>query len=92
MQDPTFAAAYNERKEAKAEKRRATSQFDYAKAGGCYVPTQAQHDFCLAHIDLFTTPKEMEAANMVMSGYACNDKVHHDYIHIVNEIIRGYAC
>jgi hypothetical protein len=88
MQNETFASNYYARKEARAENRRSTSQFDYETAGGNYIPTQYQHDFCLDHYDLFNTPEKRNAANMVMSGYSCQDKVHHDYIHIVNEIIR----
>jgi hypothetical protein len=86
--DSEFAAEYEARKQAKAEKRRSTSNFDYDKAGGEYVPTKAQYDFCFNNMDLFVTNEEETAANMVMSGYSCNEKVHHDYIHIVNEKIR----
>ncbi len=34
MQNPDFANQYYARKEEKAEKRRASSKFDYASAGG----------------------------------------------------------
>lgn len=89
MNDPAEKAAYEARKEAKAKKRRAGSKFDYASAGGNYVPTKAQHDFCLNHYDLFKTAEERSAASDVMYGYSTNEKVHHDQIHIVNEIIRA---
>jgi hypothetical protein len=90
MQDPDEKAAYEERKAARAEKRRATSQFDYESAGGMYVPTREQMNFCVLHMELFTIPKERDAADIVITGYVCNDKVHHDFIHIVNEKIRKY--
>ncbi len=89
MQDPQEKAAYEARKEEKAQKRRAGSSFDYNKAGGFYVPTREQHDFCFDNMHLFNSPEEIDAANFVMSGYICNEKVHHDYIHIVNEKRRN---
>ncbi|MFV0536814.1 MAG: hypothetical protein ACK5M3_05500 [Dysgonomonas sp.] len=88
MKDPDYAAAYYSRKEEKAAKKREESQFDYNTAGGNYVPTKYQHDFCFNNIHLFVTYKEKNAANDVMFGYSCNEKVHHDSIHIVNEVIR----
>lgn len=92
MQDPEEQAAYDARKEQKAQKRRESSQFDYKTAGGSYVPTQEQFWFCAEHSEMFETMEEQTACNMVMSGYTCNDKVDHDYIHIVNEKRRAIAC
>lgn len=89
MQDPNEKATYEKRKEEKAQKRRATSSFDYKKAGGNYIPTKAQYDFCINHMYLFQSPQERDAANQINYGYICNEPVHHDYIHIVNEKIRG---
>ena len=74
MSDPAEAAAYEQRKEEKAEKRRQGSQFDYQSAGENYVPTRAQHDFCFDNYHLFETSQEKDAANFVMSGYSCNEK------------------
>ena len=90
MKDPGEQAAYYQRKNTKEEKRRSTSDFDYEKAGGNYVPTRAQYDFCMNHYELFETSKEKDAANFVISAFSLNEKVHHDYIHIVNEKIRSY--
>lgn len=90
MQDPGERAAYEQRKADRAARRRAGSQFDYEKAGGEYVPTKAQHDaatkFLLIGIEL--TAGQKEACNIVVFGYSCQEKVHHDYIHRVNELIR----
>ncbi len=88
MKDPTEQEAYYNRKSQKAEKRRASSKFDYNTAGGEYVPTKEQHDFCLFSWPSNTTSEQDTARNIVMSGYACNEKVHHDYIHLVNELRR----
>ncbi len=55
-----------------------------------YVPTQTQSQY--ANELLFesgVTSEQKDAANMVMSGYALQEKVHHDYIHIVNEFARN---
>ena len=91
MQDPAEAAAYEQRKTDKANKRRSTSQFDYEKAGGSYVPTKFQHDFCFYHPEKFVTMEEKTAMTEVMYGYSCSEKVHHDSIHIVNEKRRALS-
>ena len=91
MQDENFAAAYNKRKEEKYEKRRENSKFDYATAGGSFVPTEAQYNFCMNSMDYFEDGMETNAANMVISGFTCNEKVHHDFIHVVNEVMRRSA-
>lgn len=87
--DTEFREAYLQRKADRAEKRRAGSRFDYESAGGFYQPTEAQYHGALRLIEHGTTSDQMEACNMVISGYTCGEKVHHDYIHIVNEFIRG---
>jgi hypothetical protein len=87
--DSDFADQYNQRKAEKAEKRRSTSQFDYEKAGGNYLPTTAQNDFCFFAIrEMILTAQQSEAINQVLYGYSCGEKIHHDYIHIVNELMR----
>ena len=85
MQNQEEKASYEERKVQKANKRKSNSKYDYQTAGGNYVQTREQHDFCLNNMALFTSASEIEAANMVMFGFNCQEKVHHDYIHIVNE-------
>lgn len=87
--DPQFAADYYARKEVKADKRRSGSQFDYDSAGGSYIPTQAQYHFVSANYGLADTPELRDAFNQVEYGYTCQEKIHHDYIHIVNELIRA---
>ena len=89
MQNPDEQAAYYKRKEDKAAKRRSTSNFDYYSAGGEYVPTKEQHDFAFDNIGKFDSSFD-EAANMVISGYSCNMKVHHDFIHVINEKRRSF--
>lgn len=89
MQNPEEKAAYEKAKEDKAAKKRAGSKFDYYSAGGNYIPTQSQYDFVMKHMDLFTTNEEQDVANQIMYGYTNNDKVHHDFIHVVNEKIRS---
>jgi hypothetical protein len=87
MQNPIERQAYEQRKAEKASKRRAGSSFDYETAGGMYVPSVVQYDFCMSRpVDM--TPEQESACNMVIMGYNCNEKVHHDHIHIVNEMIR----
>ena len=88
MQNPLEKIAYEARKQERADRRRSKSDFDYEKAGGQYVPTKNQHDFCFRNSELFVTTREREASDNVMYGYSCHEKVSHDDIHIVNEKIR----
>ena len=89
MQDPEEQAAYTARKEERAEKRRATSVFDYDKAGGMYVATKEQHDFAMWKRPANLTPEQEDAFNQVASSYICQEKIHHDLIHMVNELRRA---
>lgn len=86
--DSEFSANYYARKEQKAIKRRSGSSFDYNSAGGSFVPTKAQYDFAMRNS--YNNDAENVAFDMVVWGYSCNEKVHHDFIHVVNERIR--AC
>jgi len=88
MQDEEEQKAYEERKQQKVIKRREKSIFDYGTAGGFYVPTKEQFLKCLDLLQEERTDKERNACNQVIFGYNCNEKVHHDNIHIVNELIR----
>jgi hypothetical protein len=73
---------------AKRMKESNGSDFDYTIAGGMYIPTVVQFNFAMQAKDL--TPEQSEACNLVIQGYNGGEKVHHDYIHIVNELIRNY--
>jgi hypothetical protein len=86
MKDPDEQKAYNIRKAEKKEKF-----YDSLKSPGTganYVPTKAQHDFCVFNRKGIETPEQEDAANQICFGYSCNEKVDHFYIHIINEIIR----
>jgi len=88
--DINFANDYNQRKINKTEKRRASSSFDYISAGGYYVPTKIQHDMAFKFLNnLNLTSHQEEACHQVIYGFTNNEKIHHDYIHIVNELIRN---
>lgn len=92
MQDEDFANQYYLNKTIKAENRRKTSEFDYNTAGGFYIPTNNQYKSAIAFLNESGTKlstKQIEGCNNVIFGYSCNEKVHHDNIHIVNELIRS---
>jgi len=92
MKNPDERAAYEQRKSDKADKRRATSKFNYDSAGGMYIPTQYQYGSALLFLQTKElTYEQLDACNIVLSGYLCQDKVHHDAIHIVNELIRSQS-
>jgi hypothetical protein len=86
--DAEFREAYYKRKEQRAEKRRSSSKFDYETAGGEYIPTQVQNKAAFELLNNNPTDEQKEACDMVIYGYSCQEKVHHDYIHIINEYIR----
>jgi hypothetical protein len=87
--DVEFAEAYRQRRQQRAEKRRGTSTFDYEKAGGEYIPTKYQNDRAFEFLTGYNlTPEQKNACNQVLYGFSCSEKIHHDNIHIVNELIR----
>jgi len=88
MQDPEYREAYETRKTANVEKRRQSSKYDYASAGGQYMPTEIQYN---AAMELMAsgTMQQQDAARMVIYGFTCSEKVDHDHIHIINEYIRS---
>ncbi len=89
MQDPEFAKEYYERKAKRAEKRRANSNYDYSSAGGYYIPTEIQYLTAMQLLqknDIDDITKE--ACNKVIYGYTTKEKIHHDYIHIINQFTR----
>ncbi len=69
-------------------KKRKSSKFSYNKAGGSFVPTEAQYDFCMRLNKSGLTKEQHQAINKVIFGYRCREDVHHDYIHTLNELIR----
>lgn len=87
--DTAYRDAYYERQEQKAAKKRSTSKFEYRTAGGEYTPTEAQNKAAFELSKLNSTEEQREACNMVLYGYSSGEKVHHDYIHIINEFIRS---
>ena len=89
MKNPDEQACYDKRKQERQNKRRKTSGFDYPTAGGLFSPTKFQHDFCMENAHLFYTDEQEVARNQVLYGWVCSEKVSHDSIHIVNEILRG---
>ena len=89
MQDPKEEQAYKERKEEKAVKRREGSKFNYSSAGGNYIPTKVQYEFCMLNYSNELTEEQRTAFSQVTFGFSCQEKIHHDFIHIVNELIRS---
>jgi len=87
--DSQFAEDYYKRQEEKKLKKQASSKFDYNNAGGYYIATKNQYDFCYNNVSLFISDEEKIAMNDVIYSYTCQEKIHHDSIHIVNEKIRN---
>ena len=89
MQDPDEQATYEARQAEKARKKRSKSHYNYNTAGGNYIPTLAQYEAALKVQDMGIEGIQKDASAMVIYGYTCNEKVDHDYIHIINEFIKN---
>jgi len=87
--DTAYSDSYYQRKKKVAEKKRSASKFDYQTAGGEYIPTESQFKAAFDLLNLNPTAEQKEACNMVLYGYSCEEKVHHDFIHLINEYIRS---
>ena len=87
--DTAYSDSYYQRKKKVAEKKRSASKFDYQTAGGEYRPTESQFKAAFDLLNLNPTAEQKEACNMVWYGYSCEEKVHHDFIHLINEYIRS---
>lgn len=81
MKDPEEQAAYLERKHAKNSYNINDSRSFAHKS---FVPTKIQYDIAINMIEQELTKEQFNAAQQVSSAYICQDKVHHDYIHIIN--------
>jgi hypothetical protein len=63
------------------------SKFNYRTAGGYYLPTVNQYLYCTL-IRYQLNVEQKEAVQQVINGFTNRIKIHHDYIHIVNEMRR----
>jgi len=84
MQDPDEKKAYEDRKFRKNTYNDSSESFKNRS----FIPTEFQYKFALNLIGNKSCEVET-ACNMVQSGYICQDKIHHKYIHIINAIQRG---
>lgn len=80
------AEARFQKKVAQDEAKRAKSAFNYATAGGRYIPTERQ---LAAARYMLTNEVDGLSAEVVILGAEFKQTVHHDHIHRVNEFIRN---
>ena len=86
------AEARFQKKVAQGEAKRAKSAFNYATAGGHYIPTERQFKataIMLWDQTCIENPLVFMSAQTVNLGFLTSIKVHHDHIHRVNEFIRN---
>ena len=74
------------RRVAEMEKLRAKSKFNYATAGGSFVPTREQYD---AAIQMERLGIDVMQATALQGAYLAQTKVSHDIIHVINEYRRS---
>jgi len=75
-----------QRKMAQMDKLRAKSKFNYATAGGAFVPTIEQYN---AAIDMERQGISVMQASALQGAYLAQTKVSHDIIHVINEYRRS---
>jgi len=75
----------------KVKKRNPRAVLNGLPADDYSLPTQEQHDFCLSNYDSFRDSVVLNAANIVMIGYMCQEKVHHNFIRVVNALIGRFG-
>ena len=90
MKDPDEQKAYSDRKIAKNTYSNNPLSFKHKS----FIPTETQYKhaqkmFLSCPIDNPLTIEQRDACNQVIYGYSCQEKVHHDYIHIINEHRRN---
>lgn len=84
--DPEYAREYLNRKHAKTTYSDDPRSFKHRE----FVPTQMQYNEAARFLGTKELTEEQKTAcNQVMYGYSCQEKVHHDHIHIVNSMTRG---
>jgi hypothetical protein len=86
MKDPDEKKIYEDRKWVKTHYSNDPRSFKHKS----FIPTQFQYDNAMNFLrEKLLTSQQEDACNQVISGFICQNKIHHDYIHIVNELTRN---
>jgi len=64
------------------------SRFSYKTAGGYFIPKYHQYIYSMNHLNASRCTEQIEAMEKVIDGYILQAPIHHDYIHVVNQMIR----
>lgn len=84
--DPEYASEYLNRKHAKNTYSDDPRSFKHRS----FIPTEFQNSQARLFIETKElTTEQRDGCNQVIYGYGCQEKIHHDYIHIVNELTRN---
>lgn len=85
MQDPIQKQIYEENKRAKNTYSDNSRSFKHKS----FIPTSSQYENALKFTTIELNGEQSNACNQVIYGYTCQEKIHHDYIHIINEMTRN---
>ena len=86
MKDPEEKSAYEENKRNKNTYSDNPLSFKHKS----FIPTNLQYNEAMKFLGMVgLTYKQQDACNQITSTYVCQDKCHHDYIHIINALSRG---
>jgi len=74
----------------KVKKRNPRAVLNGLPADDYSLPTQEQHDFCLSNYDSFRDSVVLNAANIIIVGFMCQEKVHEKFLRIVNAMVSRF--
>jgi hypothetical protein len=83
--DSAYAESYNYRKSLK--KAKFALSCEAPGSGVMFVPTRAQHDFCVFDRTGVNTAELEQAANEVASCYSLNQPCDHYYLHLIKSLM-----
>jgi len=82
---------FNERKRIRANLRSIAAEQEEAPTDNdFYVPSKRLYDFCFGNLDRFSNPVELNAAQIIMSAYICNEAVPFDFVRVVANLIGRF--
>jgi hypothetical protein len=58
---------------------------------GFAAPSRAQFDFCLAYLEHFKKPKDLQIADVVLSAFLSHEEVELDFLRYVDAMMPRFV-
>jgi len=82
---------FNERKRIRANLRSIVAEQDETpNDNDFYVPSKCLYDFCFGNLDRMSNPVEINAAQIIMSAYVCQEFVPYDFVRVISNMIGKF--